>query len=287
MSERWQQWMPFHIDRFRGSPDVQAMHPVARCGYIYLLTAQWQSSTCTLPRDSEDLSALSGLGDELWEKYGPKILRKFGTDAQGNICNLVLIEEWKEAKRIFEARQASAHRTNTVRSPSRSTSRPADTITLTGTSTLTETKTNTLALTSDDVPAENPKKRTKTSEAKTRHSSFKAALESYWKSKNGVVEMPWGPAEGRNLEMWLRESPNTTIEQFTGFLRNRFRSDVNHSERPSRWIGNITNFASGPIDKYGKPKETQSHPLSPRIDVIAEIRARNAAAQAEVEAAHG
>ena len=98
--------------------------------------------------------------------------------------------------------------------------------------------------------------------------------------------MPWGPAEGRNLEMWLRESPNTTIEQFTGFLRNRFRSDVNHSERPSRWIGNITNFASGPIDKYGKPKEMQSHPLAPKVDVIAEIRARNAAAQAEVEAAH-
>jgi hypothetical protein len=92
----------------------------------------------------------------------------------------------------------------------------------------------------------------KTEAAKSRHAEFKAAILAYWKSKNDGVEMPWGPAEGRNLEMWLRETPNTTIEQFTGYLRNRYRSEVNHTERPSRWIGNVTSFAAGPIDKYGK-----------------------------------
>ena len=93
----------------------------------------------------------------------------------------------------------------------------------------------------------------KTEAAKSRHAEFKAAILRYWKSKNPGVEMPWGPAEGRNLEMWLRETPNTTLEQFVGYLRNRFKSAVTHTERPSRWIGNVTNFAGGPIDKYGKP----------------------------------
>ncbi len=146
MAERWQQWMPFHIDRFRGSPEVQAMHPIARCGYIYLLSSQWQTSDCVLPDDPDSLAALSGLGDELWGQYGPRILRKFGTDEQGRLCNHVLKKEWDEARRVFEARSASARRTNEVRSPSRSpssdstvtgreSSRSADTITGTGTGT--------------------------------------------------------------------------------------------------------------------------------------------------------
>jgi hypothetical protein len=124
----------------------------------------------------------------------------------------------------------------------------------------------------------------KTEAAKSRHAEFKAAILRYWESKNPGVEMPWGPAEGRNLEMWLRETPNTTLEQFVGYLRNRFKSAVTHTERPSRWIGNVTNFASGPIDKYGKPlqesanvgsEKNQQSPAKQRVDgarrVLAEI----------------
>ena len=124
----------------------------------------------------------------------------------------------------------------------------------------------------------------KTEAAKSRHAEFKAAILRYWESKNPGVEMPWGPAEGRNLEMWLRETPHTTLEQFVGYLRNRFKSEVNHTERPSRWIGNVTNFAARPIDKYGKPLQesanvgsdkNQQSPAKQRVDgarrVLAEI----------------
>jgi len=115
----------------------------------------------------------------------------------------------------------------------------------------------------------------KTEAAKSRHAEFKAAILRYWESKNPGVEMPWGPAEGRNLEMWLRETPHTTLEQFVGYLRNRFKSEVNHTERPSRWIGNVTNFAARPIDKYGKPLQesanvgsdkNQRSPASQRVE---------------------
>ena len=95
---------------------------------------------------------------------------------------------------------------------------------------------------------------TKTALTQSRHAEFKEAVLRYWEFKNPGVEMPWGPAEGKNLEMWLRESPQTTVQQFKDFLRHRARSDVTHSERPSRWIGSITNFANGPLDRYNKPK---------------------------------
>lgn len=137
MAERWQQWMPFHIDRFRGSPDVQAMHPIAKLGYIFLLASEWQTPDCALANNPMELSIASGLGDELWAAHGPRILRKF-VESDGKFRNLVLFGEWKEAKRIFEARSEAAKRTNTGRSRSplgeravseRSPSRSADTIT--------------------------------------------------------------------------------------------------------------------------------------------------------------
>ena len=96
-------------------------------------------------------------------------------------------------------------------------------------------------------------KQTKTALIKSRHDAFKEAIKKYWAVKNPDVEMPWGPAEGKTLAIWLKESPTTTLEQFIAWLRNRFKSEVNHTDRPSKWIRNVTMFASGPIDRFGKP----------------------------------
>lgn len=116
MPAKWQQWMPFRIDAFKSSPAVQAMHPCARAGYLYLLACAWQTDDCTVPDDPIELADMSGLGDELWALHGPRILRKFGTGPGGRLQNSVCFEEWNEARRIFEARQSSANKTNS-RSP--------------------------------------------------------------------------------------------------------------------------------------------------------------------------
>jgi hypothetical protein len=62
--------------------------------------------------------------------------------------------------------------------------------------------------------------------------------------------------------MWLRETPQTTVEQYREYLRNRFRSEVKHTERPSAWLRDITNFASGPIDRFGQPVNGKATPQS-------------------------
>jgi uncharacterized protein YdaU (DUF1376 family) len=85
-------------------------------------------------------------------------------------------------------------------------------------------------------------------EAKLRHKLFKAAIFKYWKSKNDI-DCPWDQQEGAQLEMWLKACPTIEIAKFTQFLRHRYQSDVNHAERPSRWIKYVTNFANGPIKK--------------------------------------
>jgi hypothetical protein len=124
---------------------------------------------------------------------------------------------------------------------------------------------------------------TKTDFSLARHKEFKAGIFQYWQSKN-EIGCPWGPAEGAQLEMWLKANPNVTFLQFKQMLRHRYLSDVTHSDRPAMWIKNVTSYANGPIDQYGKPlrpggnngtgKNNQS-PASQRVkanrQVLAEI----------------
>lgn len=93
--------MPFHIDRFRGSPEVQAMQPAARIGFLYLLASAWQTDDCSLSSDPIDLATESGLGDDLWAQYGPRILRKFEL-IEGRYRNQVLFDEWEDSRKKFE-----------------------------------------------------------------------------------------------------------------------------------------------------------------------------------------
>lgn len=95
------------------------MHPCARIGYLYLLACAWQTDDCTLSCDPIELAEQSGLGDELWAVHSSRILRKFewSDESHSRLQNDVLFDEWKEAKRVFDARRQAADRTNAVRSP--------------------------------------------------------------------------------------------------------------------------------------------------------------------------
>lgn len=116
MAEKWQLWMPFHIDRFRGSPAVQAMAPAARIGYLYLLATQWQSDDCTISSDPLELATQSGLGDDLWALHGPRILRQFCALENGRLSNDVCHREWRVAKERFERSCAASDEVRQKRS---------------------------------------------------------------------------------------------------------------------------------------------------------------------------
>jgi uncharacterized protein YdaU (DUF1376 family) len=154
MTAKWQQWMPFHIDRFMGSRSVASMHPAARIGYLYLLAAQWQSDDCSIPADDHELAIESGL-TELWEAHKASILRKFHTRDDGRLTNAVVEAEWAAAKKIYEKRWGAAIKTNEAKKSAKRTptkrmahakptvtvqSPDADRDTGTGTDTSTETK---------------------------------------------------------------------------------------------------------------------------------------------------
>ena len=103
-------------------------------------------------------------------------------------------------------------------------------------------------------------KKTKPSRGKRevdpRHAEFRKSAGAYWDHKNPNLQMPWDAGEARQLSVLLSSNPNLTDEVFHNLLRNRARSHVNHSERPRAWLAKITDYASGPLDKYGKPLDS-------------------------------
>ena len=124
------------------------------------------------------------------------------------------------------------------------------------------------------VEPEDAKEPTKTDIAKKRHADFKAAIKNYWDAKNPGIDMPWGAMEGSQLDQWLREAPHITLDQFIGFLHNRFRSKVNHGDRPCQWIKWITSYGPGPVNQYkntengenGNGTNQQHSPAKQRVD---------------------
>lgn len=265
MAERWQQWMPFHIDRFRGSPEVQAMHPAARWGYMSLLASQWQTEDCTLSPDALDLASASGLGDDLWAQYGPRILRKFPPlDIGGRLRNDVCHVEWKEAKRIFDARSAAAKRTTEIRSPRQKSTvtvqesdghrAPTDTVTPRPADTITGT------LTSTEKQKQKPSRvKRERKPANPKYTVFKGLIFDAWKEWENPLEPPWDGAEGKQLGMMLGANPKLGPEGFRRLLQYRARSHgVNLAERPSRWLRSLTDYAKGPLNKFRQPEETDN-----------------------------
>jgi hypothetical protein len=276
MAERWQQWMPFHIDKFRGSPEVQAMHPAGRMGYLYLLASAWQTDDCTISAEPMDLATESGLGDELWALYGPRILRKFHAVDGGRLRNDVVFEEWSETKRVWEEKQmtpeeraelaikrrAAGIAGNEKRwSMHRKMKQVAteglqniaicdepdgngiakDRLTGTGTETTTEPQ--------KQKPSRPPKA---DRVVDPRHAEFRENFRGYFLHKNpGLGEEPWDAQEASQLSRFLKKNPTFTTEQWRTLLWNRARSNVSHGENLSTWIARALTWASTPTQNTG------------------------------------
>jgi hypothetical protein len=104
-------------------------------------------------------------------------------------------------------------------------------------------------------PSPQPRKRSAEPKHSTdpRHVSCKEAIFAYYRSKNEGDDPDWEGREGKALGMFLQANPKLTAEGMRRLLEHRSRSEVNHSERPGKWIPSVSGYRNGPLDKYGKP----------------------------------
>ena len=258
------------------------MHPTARSGYLELLLESWQSEDCTISNDPCDLAEQSGLGDELWSVHGERILRNFATVTvqsptgdRNRLRNLVVYEEWNQAKRVFEARQKSAHDTTRGRSPrghriakDKSVVRSAYTQTGTGTITGTGTETGTenqIPLALSDAPASSPPETTVFDLPlvdKSEYSLPQTLFNEYVQAYPGVSVM----AELAAMRSWIVSNPRKakTRRGITAFMNSWLsRAQNDAAKRGGNVNGKQRNTNGKSADDVLRDLEAQAGANSP------------------------
>lgn len=93
-----------------------------------------------------------------------------------------------------------------------------------------------------------------------RFTPFRDAIERHWNTANPGVEMPWDGSEAKTLNNFLKACPRTDLAAMERMLANRRASEVVQSHRPRTWIASLSDYANGPLDRFGKPARTGPHP---------------------------
>ncbi len=88
-------------------------------------------------------------------------------------------------------------------------------------------------------------------EVEPRHSPIRALVQQLH-LKQFRVMCPWDGSEGKALSVLLASNPSWTEEQIARMVRNRFTSEAINSARPRKWLSNLSEYAAGPLDRYGK-----------------------------------
>lgn len=90
-----------------------------------------------------------------------------------------------------------------------------------------------------------------------RHQPFRKTLEKFWTHQNPNTPIPnWGVADAGQLGKFLKDWPTIDRETFTQWLRNYDASDeIKTTLRPYQLLPRLHEYASGPLNKFGKPQE--------------------------------
>ncbi len=89
------------------------------------------------------------------------------------------------------------------------------------------------------------------SQADPRHAPVRALIQTEHLRRFRVV-CPWDGSEAKALALLLGGNPAWSEEQIASMVRNRFLSDDINSARPRKWLPNISEYAAGPLDRYGR-----------------------------------
>lgn len=79
----------------------------------------------------------------------------------------------------------------------------------------------------------------------------------------------WDGSEAKILKSTIAANPTWELTTFERLIDNRYASDGSNGQRPRTWLGDLGKYMSGPLDKYGNPKQ-QSSPVVQREVTISE-----------------
>ncbi len=88
---------------------------------------------------------------------------------------------------------------------------------------------------------------------KSRQRVCEALIKELYAQVNGK-QCPWGKPEGKQLAVFINRTTGWTLPDLDKCIKNRFNSEVNHAEAPSKWLPRLEAYLNGSLDKYGKPQ---------------------------------
>ena len=91
-----------------------------------------------------------------------------------------------------------------------------------------------------------------------RHSEFQKLIFRCHRYLNKNDTPSWDASDAKQLSLLLKAKPDLTSAQFHAWLGNYADSEnINPASRPRKFLPKITEYASGPLDKFGKPLQEQ------------------------------
>jgi uncharacterized protein YdaU (DUF1376 family) len=100
------------------------------------------------------------------------------------------------------------------------------------------------------IPADKPPEET------SLHVQCRTMVHAYWHDFHPEDDSaPWDASEAKQLKSLLSANPKLSADGFHRLLDHRARSDVNHSERPRKWLAILTDFKRSPLNEFKHPKE--------------------------------
>ena len=94
--------------------------------------------------------------------------------------------------------------------------------------------------------------------ADPRHREVWKLLWNYWQAEGNelVPDLPWSAADAGALALFLRANPKLSVEGIGRLLQHRLNSEDHAPGEPVRvWIGSLTRYVQGPLNKYKQLKE--------------------------------
>lgn len=88
-----------------------------------------------------------------------------------------------------------------------------------------------------------------------------------------LPKAPWTSKDGKYLDRQIKANPSWGFETWRALIQARFRSEVTHGDPPWKWLLEISKYAQGPLDRFGKPIQGGRNGI--REDSIVAHNARN------------
>jgi hypothetical protein len=91
----------------------------------------------------------------------------------------------------------------------------------------------------------------------TKHTAFKELIFRCYEYLNREEITPWDGSDAKQLSAVIKAVPTLDAEKFHQWLKNYAASEnINPAARPRVFLPKITDYAGGPLDKFGRPAET-------------------------------